>query len=66
MLQPFTFDSSVIGAYAADDQPHKGEVCIELNDGEALAQVYMTPEEAEKLADDLAREAHLARVRVLS
>jgi hypothetical protein len=64
MLKPFEFDSSVIGAYAADDPSHKGQIVVELNDGEPLAVVYLNPEEAEHLAEDLTREARIARVRV--
>lgn len=61
--QTFEFDAAAIGAYAAEPHKHNGEVCVEINDGEPLAVVYMSPEEAIKLAQELIHEAAVAEVR---
>lgn len=52
----FEFDSSDVGAYADE---RNEVVVLEINDGVPLARVILTPEEAEKLAQDLVREAAL-------
>lgn len=59
MMESFVFDAGAIGAYHTTDA-HRGAVCVEINDGEPLAFVYLDPEEARELARELLEEAEVA------
>lgn len=55
--KPVEYDSSSLGAYAMlNGAPHAGEVALEINDGEISIVVYLTPEEAFRLSDELTIE----------
>ena len=66
MEATYTFESDVIGAYVAEDKRHAGQVCVEINNGEPVVVVYMSPEEAIKLARELVHEAAFAEIRAVA
>ncbi len=50
-------ESDTIGAYHSVEATHRGSVAVEINNGETVVIVYLTPEEARLMARDLINEA---------